>query len=48
MEIDQLYNGSVELLKKLIKTPSLSTQEHDAADIIRKHLDELGDRKSVV
>lgn len=42
MEIDQLYNGSVELLKKLIKTPSLSTQEHDAADIIRKHLDELG------
>lgn len=42
MEIDQLYHGSVELLKKLIKTPSLSTQEDDAAKIIRNHLDKLG------
>lgn len=36
--MDDLYLQSIELLKKLIETPSLSSQETAAANIIREYL----------
>lgn len=42
MQIGELYNSSIELLVKLLKTPSLSTQEDDAAKLVREHLDWFG------
>ena len=38
MDIDLLYNDAVDLLKKLISTPSLSKQEDKTADIIEQFL----------
>ncbi|MCF8358995.1 MAG: M20 family metallo-hydrolase [Prolixibacteraceae bacterium] len=38
MQLDKLTDESIRLLKQLIKTPSLSGEEEDAACIIRKHL----------
>jgi acetylornithine deacetylase len=38
MNIDLLYNDAVDLLKKLISTPSLSKQEDKTADIIEQFL----------
>jgi acetylornithine deacetylase len=42
MHIDELYLSSVELLKKLVATPSLSGQEQTAAQLIREHLFSFG------
>lgn len=41
MTIDELSGSSIDLLKSLISTPSLSGKEEDAAALIRKHLDIL-------
>lgn len=41
MLLDELYIQSVELLKRLIQTPSLSYQEEKAAALIRELFDEL-------
>lgn len=38
MDIDELYYQAVDLLKELIKTPSVSREEKDAADIIERFL----------
>ncbi len=38
MNIDLLYNDAVDLLKKLISTPSLSKEEDKTADIIEQFL----------
>ncbi|MDA3928503.1 MAG: M20 family metallo-hydrolase [Prolixibacteraceae bacterium] len=38
MPIEELYQNSVELLKNLIQTPSLSRKEEDAAALIREYL----------
>ncbi len=40
--IDELYTGSISLLKKLIATPSLSGKEQNAAVIIRDYLSSYG------
>mgnify|MGYP003440589963 CR=1 len=36
MSIDQLYNDAVDLLKKLISTPSFSKEEDKTAAIIEQ------------
>ncbi|HKK82392.1 MAG TPA: M20 family metallo-hydrolase [Prolixibacteraceae bacterium] len=40
--IDDLYAGSISLLKKLISTPSLSGKEQAAAEILRDYLSSHG------
>jgi acetylornithine deacetylase len=40
--IDDLYTGSISLLKKLIATPSLSGKEQNAAEVIRAYLSSHG------
>ena len=42
MQIEELYQSSVELLKQLILTPSLSGQENNVAAHIRNHFDNSG------
>lgn len=42
MQVEELCESSIELLKKLIKTPSLSGNEQNAATIIRAHLENFG------
>lgn len=42
MDRDELYYNSVDLLKKLISTPSVSRDESAAADIISSYLTENG------
>ena len=42
MYIDDIYENSVTLLKKLIETPSLSGHEEGAAKVIRDHLSDAG------
>jgi acetylornithine deacetylase len=42
MSIEELYLNSVELLKNLIKTPSLSRDEQGAALLIRSFLEQYG------
>lgn len=39
MQIEELTQSSVDLLKELIQIPSLSHEEDNAANAIRKHLD---------
>ncbi len=38
MQINKLFESSVELLKQIISTPSLSGSEQQVSEIIRKHL----------
>ncbi len=42
MEIDQLYQDAVQLLKKLISTPSFSKEENTTAEIIASFFEERG------
>ncbi|MFA9389228.1 MAG: M20 family metallo-hydrolase [Prolixibacteraceae bacterium] len=42
MSVEELYLQSVELLKRLIQTPSLSYQEENAAAVIRDLFDQQG------
>lgn len=42
MSVEELYLQSVELLKRLIQTPSLSYQEENAANAIRELFDQQG------
>lgn len=43
--METLYLESVELLKKLISTPSFSREESETADILAKHLEAIGVEK---
>ena len=42
MHVDDLYENSVALLVKLIKTPSLSRMEEGAAEVVRENLQNAG------
>lgn len=42
MKLEKLYEGSVELLKRLIMTPSISGDEHGTALVIEKFLSDNG------
>lgn len=42
MPIEELYLQSVDLLKRLVQTPSLSYHEAEAADVIREFLNKKG------
>ncbi len=42
MDIETLYEGAVELLKKLISTPSISKEEDKTADVVASFLSSRG------